>query len=261
MRILATADIHSPKYLSKFSTLIHNTSSELHNIDVILIAGDLMEKGSLAGLKMLIESIRKVTSAPIIACPGNEDYEEAVRKAMSEIKDLKWLNDEETILEFGSRKITIIGSTGVLDRPTQWQLKNIKNIHEIYRKRLEYLINRIENVNENMINILLVHYAPTYKTLEGENSRIWRMLGTEKLEKYLMNKKLLVIHGHAHKSKRRVIMLGKSIILNASFPDKFSIYVVEYADNSIKLTEYNIDGHRAEITPLRASSSSIFDYV
>ncbi len=262
MRILATADIHSPKYLKKFEQLLDKHRREIESVDVILIAGDLMEKGDLNGLKQLVETIRKFTNVPIYACPGNEDYDESIEKAKNLIRDVKWLIDEIIELKIRDLPINLIGSKGVLDKPTFWQMRHIKNIREIYEKRLQLLIEMIRKLNDDNINILLLHYAPTYATLEGENRKIWCFLGTSKLEKYIAEKRMLVIHGHAHKSHKRIVKLGRSIIINASFPELFDLYMIDVLENEY---EVNILKSSGEIVKFREKvekkGTSILDYV
>ena len=49
------------------------------------------------------------------------------------------------------------------------------------------------------IKILLTHYAPTYKTLKGENNRIYGNLGSQKMEQVLTNSNVtFAVHGHVH---------------------------------------------------------------
>jgi len=44
-----------------------------------------------------------------------------------------------------------------------------------------------------------MHYAPTYKTLEGEQEYVYSMLGCKKFEQVISETKpTLVVHGHAH---------------------------------------------------------------
>lgn len=264
MRILATADIHSPKYLKKFERLLNTYKQEIEKIDIVLIAGDLMEKGDLNGLKHLVEVIRKFTNVPIYACPGNEDYDESIEKAKNLIKDVKWLIDEKIEIEISNHMISIIGSKGVLDRPTFWQAKHIKNIREIYEKRLQLLINLISKLEDSKINILLLHYAPTYATLEGENRKIWCFLGTSRLERYIAEKKMVVIHGHAHKSCKRVVKLGRSIVVNASFPELFDLYMIEISGNEYTVNILKSSGEIVKVEleeKIERKGSSILDYV
>ncbi|WP_243679622.1 metallophosphoesterase [Vulcanisaeta souniana] len=57
-RILATADIHSPKYFPRFRETVKN----LGKFDAVLIAGDLTESGSVDGLKILINELRSLVT-------------------------------------------------------------------------------------------------------------------------------------------------------------------------------------------------------
>ncbi|NPA24012.1 MAG: metallophosphoesterase [Crenarchaeota archaeon] len=264
MRILATADIHSPKYLKKFERLINIYKREIEILDIVLIAGDLMEKGNIGGLRQLVSTIRKVTQAPIYACPGNEDYDETVEKAKTMIRDVRWIIDEKIEVEHGGQKLCIVGSKGVLDKPTPWQTKHIRNIEEIYRRRLELLIRLIESLNESSINILLLHYAPTYRTLEGENSRIWCYLGTSKLESYISNRNLITVHGHAHRSRKRIVKLGRSIIINAAFPEIYDLYIIDVLPSHVDVTILKSSGEIVKFEPIedvKRRGSSILDYV
>jgi uncharacterized protein len=49
------------------------------------------------------------------------------------------------------------------------------------------------------IRIVLLHYAPTSQTLEGEPREIWTFLGTDRLAAPIAEHQPdLVLHGHAH---------------------------------------------------------------
>ncbi|NPB00713.1 MAG: metallophosphoesterase [Crenarchaeota archaeon] len=266
MRILATADIHSPKYLKKFERLLNTYKLEIENIDIVLIAGDLMEKGNLNGLRQLVEVLRRFTDAPVYACPGNEDYDESVEKAKNLIRDVKWIIDEKISINVKGITVNIVGSKGVLDKPTFWQLRHVKNIREIYENRLKLLSELVDSLGENELNILLLHYAPTYATLEGENRRIWCFLGTSRLEKKISEKKLLVVHGHAHRSKRRIVRLGRSIVINASFPEIFDLYMIEIVDKEVTIDVLKSSGEKVralqeEEKRMEKRGTSILDYV
>ena len=47
--------------------------------------------------------------------------------------------------------------------------------------------------------IVLMHYAPTTETLEGERREIWTFLGTDRLAPPILEHNPdMVLHGHAH---------------------------------------------------------------
>jgi len=226
MRILATSDIHSPKYLGRFRESLKDVS----DVDVVLLAGDLTSKGDLGGLRALMKTLEGLGSL-VIAVPGNEDYDELVNKSKNLVR---WLNDEHIRISIGGIELDIIGSRGVLDKPTAWQSRNIPNIHEIYEARLKWLR---ESLGDN--KLLLTHYASTYATLVGEEPRIWPMLGTRRLEDALARYRIVAIHGHAHESKRRCIRVGRSLVINASFPNLWRPVILEL--DSSRNTKVNLE--------------------
>ncbi|WP_243675234.1 metallophosphoesterase [Vulcanisaeta distributa] len=168
-RILATADIHSPKYFPRFREAVKG----LGRFDAIFIAGDLMKEGKIEGLKILINELKKLSDT-IIAVPGNEEYDEVMPRAR-ELDVIKWLDDDVIKLTINDVTLRIIGSKGSLERPTTWQLKHIPHITDTYRRRVEWLKKTINSSRE--LTILLMHYTPTFKTLQGEDQGFGRVLG------------------------------------------------------------------------------------
>jgi Icc-related predicted phosphoesterase len=50
------------------------------------------------------------------------------------------------------------------------------------------------------VRIVLLHYAPTSATIEGEPESIWTFLGSERLaEPIAEHRPDLVLHGHGHR--------------------------------------------------------------
>lgn len=260
LKILAFSDVHSPRYFNKFRRALENLNFTPH---LILIAGDLMEKGSLEGYNILVNYLSsRFRDSKIIACPGNEDFESTLKNVVNKDHRVEWLIDREVSISVKGFKLRIYGSKGVLDKPTPWQKRHIKDIEKIYQKRLEMIKNFINDVDlsKQDLAILLLHYSPTYATLEGEPPKIWPMLGTNRLEHYLklVKSRLVVLHGHAHKSINRKIVLGNSIILNVSFPEKWNIFLMTINE------DLHIDTTLSEVESFRDSGklrSSILDYL
>ncbi len=66
--------------------------------------------------------------------------------------------------------------------------------------------------------IVLLHYAPTTETLEGERRDIWAFLGTDRLAAPLREHTPdLVLHGHAH-AGTFAGRLGEVPVYNVSVP-------------------------------------------
>lgn len=224
VRILATSDVHSPKHLSEFRESLVN----INHIDLALLAGDMVDGGKVEYYSVIINLLRDKANT-IVAVPGNEEYDDRLR-ALKGVSGLILLNDEVLTVN----GIKVIGSRGVLDKPTKWQERNIKGIDELYRRRLSWLINEIKITNEA---ILLTHYAPSYATLEGENEYNYPLLGTRRLDEVLSSSKILAIHGHAHRSRTRCVKLGSSIIVNVAFENVNSPFIIDYSNGEVNVIE------------------------
>ena len=66
--------------------------------------------------------------------------------------------------------------------------------------------------------IVLLHYAPTTETLEGERREIWTFLGTDRLAPPILEHNPdMVLHGHAHAGTFEG-RLGEVPVYNVSVP-------------------------------------------
>jgi len=215
LTIAAVADIHSPRFLSLFKKALDNV--RLSDCNVFILAGDLVEKGKVFHAKALFDLLYKKFKGPIIATFGNEDYEEIEPKLREYFPEVIWLNDQYYDLTINDFKIRIIGSRGVLEKPTPWQAKNIPNIKNIYYRRIK-LLEAMLRSSPNP-TILVTHYAPTFKTLKGEPPSIWVYMGSRKMENIISKyRPLAVIHGHAHKSVIEKVIINDVPIFNVSLP-------------------------------------------
>jgi len=139
--------------------------------------------------------------------------------------DIKFLADESLILEIGGKTVGIVGTIGSLDRPTFWQRNNIPGISEMYKKRVEIVENLLIGLKTEM-KILLTHYAPTYKILEGENPQSFPELGSKAYEKVIAEQKPnLVIAGHSHKGTKKA-WIDTVPVFNVAFPLNRKIVVI-----------------------------------
>lgn len=225
MKILATSDVHSPKHLSEFRSSLLN----IGHVDLALLAGDMVDGGKVEYYRIIADLLRDRANS-IIAVPGNEEYDEKLR-GLEGLSGVKLLNDGEVTVN----GIRVIGSRGVLDKPTKWQERNIKEINEVYRRRVEWLVSRLRGAHGN--TILLTHYAPTYSTLEGEDRFNYPFLGTKRLEDVLVTVKVLAIHGHAHQSRVRCVKLGESMVINVAFEGVGSPFIIDYDGLSARILQ------------------------
>ena len=200
MLIAAVSDIHYPRFKEIFEKALRNLKS---GVEIFILAGDIINRGKWEYYTEVIKKIRKKACSRFIACFGNEEYDENKSKIIENNPEVKFLDDEYTIEKVGERKICFIGTRGSLDKPTPWQFRNIPNITEVYKDRIDKIYRIVKNLErKDDIIIFVSHYAPCYSTLEGEDKRIYPNLGSKRMEKIIKDSGVsMVIHGHSHHGK------------------------------------------------------------
>jgi Icc-related predicted phosphoesterase len=197
-KIAAVSDVHSPLFFEIFKASLETIKEP----KIFFLLGDIYERGySMKEYRKVVEAIRKKFTCPIVACFGNDEFEQDYEKIKADNPEVIFLVDEKWEGEIDGRSIDIVGTKGCLDKPTWWQKRNIPNIEGIYRERLERIRNLLNSLKAE-IKILISHYALTYKTLEGEKPERFGGLGCKKFEKILIETKpTLAMHGHSHHGK------------------------------------------------------------
>ena len=228
MLIAATSDVHSPRHLLEFIAALGRHRDECRGVRLFFFAGDMVERGNVSALRPVVEAVRsQCPSARIVAVFGNEEYMDREHVFMQRYREIIWLNDSFMTIERGDLRIAVYGTRGAIDRPTPWQIRNIPNIRRIYRERVERLkasVNKLKK--EGYYVVVVMHYAPTVLTVEGEEPRIWPYLASHEMEKAIRETQPnLVIHGHAHNSKRLEARIGETYIVNVAFPARRDIYM------------------------------------
>jgi len=226
LTIGAVADVHSPKYLKLFREAMDTL--DVSAIDLMFLAGDMIYKGRVEEMNNIIDILeRKGVNCPIIAVFGNEEFEDRHEKIrrLCEGKII-FLDDESVVLNLKGLKVGIVGTKGSLDKPTTWQARNIPNIQQIYSERIKKVDNLLANLNSD-VKILLMHYAPTYKTLKGEKTSIYPLLGSKKFEEVILRRRPdLVIHAHAHNGSEFASLNGIPVY-NVSLPLTRKICIIK----------------------------------
>jgi Icc-related predicted phosphoesterase len=224
MIIAATGDIHSPRLFEYFVKAMEDFNAKP---DLFFLAGDVINRGNIDEYQKVYNVFFGKITCPIIACFGNDEFGPETRMMIeNQIPDIKFLDDETLIVEVQGKSIGVVGSLGSLDRPTFWQRNNVPDIAEVYKKRVETVEKLLSELKAD-VKILLIHYAPTYKILEGEEPRIYPELGCNNYERILEEQKPdLVITGHSHKGKKQV-WIDTVPIVNVAFPLNKEIVVID----------------------------------
>ncbi|MEM3693951.1 MAG: metallophosphoesterase [Candidatus Bathyarchaeia archaeon] len=222
----AVGDIHCPRYLE----LLQESLRKAPDFEVMLLAGDLVLKNDSSQMPRLLQTLRHFHNGPIIACFGNEEFDESLQ-AYRDFEDVLWLHDEAEVLKIGNSILGIVGSRGALDRPTFWQRKNVRGIWETYSKRMRRIDDLLEDLKAKKPNVMIVltHYAPTYKTLVGERESAWPEMGCKGFENLIAKHQPDVwIHAHGHASIQHEAFIGRTLIVNVSLPARRQISILEF---------------------------------
>ena len=216
--IVAVSDVHSPLYLEAYRRSLSLTG--LKHVDLVLFAGDMVERNMIHAFKPVEEATRKAfPEAEIVAVFGNDEFIEHEDEYKQLYPSVRWLDDELYTIDIRGYKVGIVGSRGAIDRPTWWQKKHIPGIEEIYAKRAERIAGLLEeSTTRNDITILVTHYGVAQCTLIGEPRKAWPGIYSRRMEaivkKYKPN---AAVHGHAHKGRPHCRLDGVPIY-NAAFP-------------------------------------------
>jgi Icc-related predicted phosphoesterase len=227
MIIAATGDVHSPQYYQEF---VRSIDMMFAKPDLFLMVGDMMDRNEPEEYEKIHNALFGKINCPIVACFGNNEFiPDFTQQIREKNKDIKFLWDESTILTLGRTSVGIVGTLGSLDQPTKWQRVNLPNIEGVYEQRIGIVDRALQRLMADF-KIVLMHYAPTYKTLEGESPQFYGSIGSQHYEEVLMNRKPnLVLHGHSHRGKK-MVWIDTVPIYNVSFPVNREIVIINTDD-------------------------------
>jgi Icc-related predicted phosphoesterase len=204
LRIAATADLHMKESeKGKWADLFKEVSKKA---DVLLIAGDLTDTGDENQAKALAEELKSCT-IQVLAVLGNHDFEKGRQRLIRQILQ----NDHIMILEGEAVVIRNIGFAGVKGFGGGFDGNMLAKFGEeaikVFVKEavdealiLDRALSRLDEENENIKKVALLHYSPIATTLRGEPEQVFPFLGSSRLAEPLTRRKVVAaFHGHAHK--------------------------------------------------------------
>jgi Icc-related predicted phosphoesterase len=211
------------------------------NADVLLIGGDLTDTGDDDQARVLAEDL-KSCSIPVLAVLGNHDFEKGRQKLIRQILQ----NDRVFILEGEAMVIRNIGFAGVKGFGGGFDENMLAKFGEDAIKHfveeavnealiLDRALSRLDEENENIKKVALLHYSPITATLAGEPEAVFPFLGCSRLAEPLTRRKVVVaFHGHAHKGGFegeapggvKVYNVARSILLRAGYTFPYFIYEI-----------------------------------
>jgi Icc-related predicted phosphoesterase len=224
MLIAATGDVHSPQYYEEFVRAVDMIQKKP---DLFLMVGDMIGRGGIEEYEKIYNALFGKITCPIVSCFGNNEFiPDSTQEIKQRYKEIRFLWDDSLILKIGNTSVGVVGTLGSLDVPTKWQKENIPNIEKTYLERINFVDRHLQRLMVDF-KILLMHYAPTYKTLEGENPNFYGSMGSRVYENVLLSRKPdLVVHGHSHRGKK-MAWVDTVPVFNVSFPVNREIVIID----------------------------------
>jgi Icc-related predicted phosphoesterase len=203
VRIAAVGDIHvRESERGKWSEYFKEVSQQA---DILVICGDLTDTGDEGEAQLLSEELRSCT-IPVVGVLGNHDFEKGRHKLIRQMVQ----NDNVHILDGEAIVIKGVGFAGVKGFGGGFDNHMLSMFGEGAMKafvqeavdealRLDRALARLDQENEAIKKIAVLHYAPIKETVIGEPEAIFPFLGSSRLAEPLSRRQVVAaFHGHAH---------------------------------------------------------------
>src|ERR687887_493216 len=205
IRVAAAGDIHcSPETKDRLAASFAQVDRD---VDLFLLAGDLTTLGEPDQAEALA-AICGPLEARVVAVLGNHDwYANRVEEVIAALEGagVTMLNPGTTTCEVDGASVGIVGTKGFVGGFPDSQLPDFGGpfLRQVYRDttaEVEAIAAGLEAIESCDHRIVLLHYAPTTTTLEGEPRVIWAFLGTDRMAPPIgRHRPDVVLHGHAHR--------------------------------------------------------------
>jgi uncharacterized protein len=207
VRVAAVGDVHAR---SGSEERLSRAFAALHNVDLVLLAGDLTATGEADDVVALAEACRQ-SPAPVAAVLGNHDWHagrQAEITAVLEEAGVRVLDRDHAIFDAEKATIGVAGTKGFVGGFLDSRLPDFGEplLREVYaetEREVEALERGLVAIESCDFRIVLLHYSPTQSTIRGEREAIWAFLGSDRLAgPVAKHAPDLVVHGHGHAGNR-----------------------------------------------------------
>src|SRR5918911_819750 len=188
IRIAAAGDIHcSPENRGELAEAFARVDGD---VDLFLLAGDLTTLGEPEQAQPLADICRRLETRVIAVLEG---------------AGVTVLDPGTATCEIDGVRVGVVGTKGFVGGFPDSQLPDFGEpiLRQVYRDttaEVEAIASGLDAIEACDHRIVLLHYAPTTTTLEGEPRVIWAFLGTDRMAPPIgRHKPDVVLHGHAHR--------------------------------------------------------------
>jgi Icc-related predicted phosphoesterase len=204
IRIAAAGDVHCTD--AQRDEVIAAFEALRGRVDIVLLAGDLTMHGDPAEAAVLADACRRL-DVPVFAVLGNHDWHAGRHEEIMAVltqAGVTVLDRGHAICCAAGVETGIVGAKGFVGGFTGSHLPDFgePSLRQVYAEtsaEVEAIDRGLRAVSVCPVRIVLLHYAPTEATLEGEPPGIWAFLGTDRLAAPIVEHEPdVVLHGHAH---------------------------------------------------------------
>jgi len=202
IRVAAAGDIHASeasreRVADAFAAL---------DADLVLLAGDLTTCGDPVEAAVLADACRGL-DVPVFAVLGNHDWHlNRTHELIAVLADagIRVLERSSARVDVRGQEIGVVGLKGFVGGFPDHVLPDfgeplLREVYAVTTEDVEALDRGLGEIDECDLRIVLLHYAPTTTTLEGEPRGIWAFLGSDRLAGPIAEHcPSIVLHGHAH---------------------------------------------------------------
>jgi Icc-related predicted phosphoesterase len=193
--------------------------------DLLLLAGDLTQHGMPDEGEVLADELRGVP-VPMLGVLGNHDYhhgDEATIRRLLESVGVTVLEGEGRVITAGGVRVGVAGVKGFGGGfagacGTEFGEPEMKAFIRHTKETAHALRDSLEALDCDL-RVALTHYAPSNRTLAGEQPQIYPFLGSYLLGEAIDHSRCdLALHGHAHRGRERGVTPGGVPVRNVARP-------------------------------------------
>jgi Icc-related predicted phosphoesterase len=219
------------------------------NADLVLLAGDLTTHGRPEEAQVVAEA-SQLAELPVFAVLGNHDWHSNRADEVSAVMEeagVTMLDRSWTTCEVGGQQLGLVGTKGFVGGFPGSHLPDFGEplLREVYAetgREVAAIDEGLRATADCDFRVVLLHYAPTLMTLEGERPEIAMMLGSDRLAHPIADHcPDLVLHGHAH-AGRFDGTIGSVPVFNVALPMKREFWVFELSADRPRAPEYALVG-------------------
>jgi Icc-related predicted phosphoesterase len=205
IRIAAAGDVHASE--AHRARLEQAFEALAGDVDLVLLAGDLTTHGEPEQARVLADACRLLDGTPVYAVLGNHDHHEGKGGEIAGVvreAGVTLLEREAAIHRLEGVEVGIVGAKGFVGGFAGSSLPDFGEplLRQVYAEtsaEVAAIERGLQRVSHCALRIVLLHYAPTVETLEGEPVGIHTYLGSARLATPIAEYQPdLVLHGHAH---------------------------------------------------------------